>query len=190
MKGHVIVFVAPSGTGKSTILRKIKSEFLGLLESISYTTRPPRKQEKHGVHYFFVSEEEFIERRDNDEFLEWAEVHSHYYGTPKRWVEKKLASGKILLFDLDVQGADSLKEYFGDRAHVLFISPPSLSELEKRLRQRGTDDLAIIKLRLENAKKELKRKKEFDYLVYNDDFDCAYEELKCILKKIQRCSIA
>ena len=182
--GNIIIVVAPSGTGKSTLIKRMKKKFPQLTESISHTTRAARKKEKDGVHYFFIDKDGFIKKRDEGDFLEWAKVHSNYYGTSKDWVEKKISEGCNLLFDLDVQGVDSFKKYFGNKAKAVFIAPPSLNVLEERLLARGTDKKEVIKMRLENAKKELKRKESFDYLVYNDDLDKACRELENIFKKI------
>ena len=182
--GRLIVIVAPSGTGKSTMIKRLKLDFPTIVESVSYTTRPQRPGEVHGLSYFFISREEFIAKRDNNEFLEWAEVHGNFYGTSKEFVENCLRSGKHVLFDLDVQGTDSMKLHFQDIANVIFISPPSVEELEKRLRHRGTENTQVINLRLMNARKELLRKDDFDFLIYNDDIENAYSRLKEITQKI------
>ena len=182
-RGKIIVIVAPSGTGKSTLIEKLRAEYPQVQESISFTTRPMRKGEEDGKNYFFIEKEEFIEKRDQGEFLEWAEVHTNFYGTSKRYVEKSLEEGKIVLFDLDVQGCDSMKEAFPE-SHVIFIEPPSIEELERRLRGRGTETTDIIDVRLGNAKKELGRKNDFDYLIQNDEFDTSYDSLKKIVKEI------
>lgn len=182
--GKLVVIVAPSGTGKSTMIKRLKLDFPTLVESVSYTTRPQRPGEIHGLSYFFISREEFITKRDNDEFLEWAEVHENFYGTSKKFVEDCLIAGKHVLFDLDVQGTDSMKAYFGDVANVIFISPPSVEELEKRLRHRGTENTQVINIRLMNARKELLRKEDYDFLIYNDDIEKAYERLKEVTQTI------
>lgn len=182
--GKLIVIVAPSGTGKSTMIKRLKEDFPSLVESVSYTTRPIRNGEVHGKSYFFVSREEFLAKKDADEFLEWAEVHGNFYGTSKQFVESCLEEGKHLLFDLDVQGTDSMKNYFGTKANVIFISPPSVEELEKRLRNRGTEETHVINIRLMNARKELLRKNDFDFLIYNDDIEQAYKNLSEITAKI------
>lgn len=184
LAGKLIVIVAPSGTGKSTMIKRLRGDFPSLVESVSYTTRPMRKGEVHGESYFYISREEFIVKRDAEEFLEWAEVHGNFYGTSKRFVEDSLKAGKHLLFDLDVQGTDSMKAYFGKVANVIFISPPSVEELEKRLRHRGTENTQVINLRLLNAQKELLRKHDFDFLIYNDDIENAYAKLKEITEQI------
>jgi guanylate kinase len=184
LSGKLIVIVAPSGTGKSTMIKRLRGDFPSLVESVSYTTRPMRKGEVHGESYFYISREDFIAKRDNEEFLEWAEVHGNFYGTSKKFVEDSLKNGKHLLFDLDVQGTDSMKKYFGAVANVIFISPPSVEELEKRLRHRGTENTQVINLRLLNAQKELLRKNDFDFLIYNDDIENAYTRLKEITQQI------
>ncbi|MFA6236684.1 MAG: guanylate kinase [Bacteriovorax sp.] len=182
--GKLIVIVAPSGTGKSTMIKRLKEDFPSIVESVSYTTRPKRPGEVDGKSYFFIPREEFLKMRERDEFLEWAEVHGNFYGTSKKFVEDSLEEGKHLLFDLDVQGTDSIKSYFGDQANVVFISPPSVEELEKRLRHRGTENTQVINLRLMNAQKELLRKNDFDFLIYNDDIENAYKRLSEITQKI------
>jgi guanylate kinase len=183
-KGKLIVIVAPSGTGKSTMIKRLKTDFPSLTESVSFTTRPIRPGEVHGKSYFFISRDEFLTKKEANEFLEWAEVHGNFYGTSKVFVEESLAQGKHLLFDLDVQGTDSIKNYFGEKANVIFISPPSVEELEKRLRNRGTENTQVINLRLLNAQKELLRKNDFDFLIYNDDIEQAYKSLTEITAKI------
>jgi guanylate kinase len=182
--GKLIVIVAPSGTGKSTMIKRLKVDYPTLVESVSYTTRPQRPGEIHGLSYFFISREEFIVKRDNNEFLEWAEVHGNFYGTSKEFVEQCLKEGKHVLFDLDVQGTDSMKLHFASVANVIFIAPPSVEELEKRLRHRGTENTQVINIRLTNARKELLRKEDYDFLIYNDDIENAYERLKEITQKI------
>lgn len=182
--GKLIVIVAPSGTGKSTMIKRLKEDFPSLVESVSYTTRPMRPGEVEGKSYFFISREDFLKMREKNEFLEWAEVHGNFYGTSKRFVEECLSNGINLLFDLDVQGTDSLKAHFKERANVIFISPPSVEELEKRLRHRGTESTQSINIRLMNAQKELLRKNDFDYLIYNDDIENAYKRLCEITQKI------
>src|SRR5690606_29002189 len=137
--GKLIVVVAPSGTGKSTLIKRLKRDLPQLEESVSTTTRPKRAGERHGEAYFFVDRNDFVAMKERGEFLEWAEVHGNFYGTSKRFVEGRLQSGKDLLFDLDVQGVDNMKKAFGDRARAIFIAPPSLDELERRLRGRATE---------------------------------------------------
>lgn len=183
-KGIIIVFVAPSGTGKSTLLKRTRERFPHFQESVSYTTREKRPGEREGVEYFFVDKGEFHAMREQGDFLEWARVHEHFYGTSAKFVEEKLAHGSPLFFDLDIQGARALKEHFGASAHVIFISPPSLSALEERLRGRGTESEFSLALRLENAKKEMAKRGDFDYCVINDNLDKATEELATIIQRI------
>lgn len=184
LPGKLIVIVAPSGSGKSTLIKRLKADYPQLIESVSFTTRAMRAGEVHGESYFFISKEEFLAKKDKGEFLEWAEVHTNYYGTSKAFVEEQLSLGRHLLFDLDVQGTDSFKNYFKDRAKAIFIAPPSVDELKNRLRGRGTDSTGVINIRLENSKTELKRKDDFDYCVVNDDLERAYSELKKIVQSI------
>ena len=183
-KGKLIVIVAPSGAGKSTLIKRMKKEFPVLKESVSFTTRKIREGEVHGQQYFYISREEFLDRRDAGEFIEWAEVHSNFYGTSKAFVESELNDGSSLLFDLDVQGVDSFKNYFGDKAKAIFIIPPSIDELEARLRKRGTETEEVIKMRVENARKEVLRKNDYDYCIVNDDFEKAYVALKKVVEEI------
>ncbi|MFZ4714682.1 MAG: guanylate kinase [Bacteriovoracaceae bacterium] len=183
-KGKLIVIVAPSGTGKSTLIERLKSDFPMLSWSVSCTTRNMRPGEVNGVNYHFITKEDFEHRIKKDEFVEWALVHSNYYGTSKAFVQAGLDQGLHLLFDIDVQGADNIKKAFGHNAHVIFIEPPSVDELKARLLKRATDPLHIIEERVNNAVKELERKGDFDHLVMNDDMDLAYKKLHTIFTKI------
>jgi len=183
-EGKLVVIVAPSGSGKSTLIKRIKEAIPSLSESVSYTTRPCREGEVDGESYFFISEEEFTAKKENNDFLEWAVVHSNFYGTSKSFVEKMMSEGKNLLFDLDVQGTDSFKDYFKDKAKAIFIAPPSLDELERRLRGRGTDADDVIQERLNNSRKEILRKDDYDFCVTNDDLDRAFIELKNTITNI------
>ena len=183
-EGKIIIIVAPSGTGKSTLIKRLKKDFPILVESISYTTRPNRPGEAHGVNYFFISKDEFLHMRERGEFLEWAQVHDNFYGTSKRFIEDNLRLGKILLLDVDVQGTDSFKKHFGAKARAIFINPPSIEELEKRLRARGTDSEQVMQTRLANARKELLRKDDYDFRVDNIELGKAYTDLKDVVNKI------
>lgn len=183
-EGKIIVIVAPSGSGKSTLIKRLKSEVSEIVESVSYTTRKARPGEENGVHYNFISKEEFLSMKEQDEFLEWAEVHGNFYGTGKSFVESRLKEGDNILFDLDVQGTDSFKSFFKEKANVIFIAPPSVETLEERLKGRGTETDESLKIRLENAKKELLRKDDYDFCVVNDDLERAYSDLKVIINKI------
>ena len=182
--GKLIVIVAPSGSGKSTLIEKIKIKYPTLVESVSCTTRPCRTGEENGVHYHFLKVDDFTKRRDSGEFLEWAQVHSNFYGTSKKFVRDGLDRGDHILFDLDVQGADAMKKQFGKEANIIYIEPPSVEELEDRLMKRATDAREVILERINNAKSELIRKNDFDFLVKNDDLETAENELSKIIGKI------
>lgn len=143
-----------------------------------------RAGEVHGKDYYFITAPEFEKQIAEGKFIEWAKVHSNYYGTSKTFVDEGLKAGKKMLFDLDVQGSDAMKRMYGDEAHVIFIEPPSIEELEKRLRIRGTESDKVIVERIENARKELIRKHDFDYLVLNDDVNRAYVQLKGVVERI------
>lgn len=183
-EGKIIIIVAPSGSGKSTLIEKVKKDFSNLEWSVSSTTRPQRGGEIHGVDYNFLTKEDFISRRGEGEYLEWALVHENYYGTSKAFVEGQLKAGVNVLLDLDVQGVDSFKKYFGEKACAIFIAPPSIEALKSRLLGRGTDTEDVINVRLENARKELQRKDDFDYCVINDEINNAYIELKSVMTKV------
>lgn len=188
-EGQIIVIVAPSGTGKSTLIKRLFNECGNLDWSVSYTTRPARSNEINGKDYYFVSQDEFFKLRDQGEFIEFAEVHGNWYGTAKKVIEENLFKGKNLLFDLDVQGSDAFKKVFKDRAKIIFIAPPSLEVLEKRLRGRGTEKESDLYVRLSNAARELKRKDDYDYCIVNDGIDQAYVSLFELVKKILNASI-
>jgi len=177
--GLCLVISAPSGAGKSTLVERLRAEFPHFAYSISCTTRAPRGEEKDGKDYHFLTREEFVTRREAGYFAEWAEVHANLYGTPKAPVEEHLASGRDVLFDIDVQGALQVKSVFPQGLFV-FIMPPSREELERRLRGRGTDSGEAIARRLGNALGELRQAGQFDYLIVNDDLDTAVDELRAI----------
>jgi guanylate kinase len=181
-RGAVLVLSGPSGAGKSSLVNKIIDDIGDCYFSISTTTRPMREGEKEGVHYHFVTKDEFQQGIENDEFLEYALVHGNYYGTSLKPVKEALAQGKLVIFDIDVQGNVSVNNRLGDITTSVFITPPSLSELKKRLMSRGTDSDEVIQNRIENAKKEIQRVSEYDYLLINDDLDVAAKQLKLIAK--------
>lgn len=183
-QGKLILIVAPSGTGKSTIIKRLLGDLQNIQESVSYTTRKIRPGEKNGLDYNFIEEEDFKQRIQEDEFLEWAQVHGNYYGTSKKFIAEKRDQGIHILLDLDVQGADAMKSIYGDDIKVIFIAPPSINALESRLRHRGTENTGIINLRLANAKAELLRKDDYDFCVLNDDLEKAYAEIKSIFESI------
>ena len=180
-KGILFVLSAPSGGGKSTILKQVMSDLPGLVFSVSHTTRAPRPGEQDGRDYHFVSREDFKAIRDKQPsgFLEWAEVHGNMYGTSRDEVEKHLQAGMDVVLDIDVQGAMQVRKT--SDPVMVFIVPPSLSELERRLRGRGTESEENIALRLENARDELGYKDIYDYLVVNDILPEAIESLRAVI---------
>jgi guanylate kinase len=177
MKRKSVIISAPSGAGKTTIVRHLLDSGLNLSFSVSATTRPLRGNEKNGVDYFFLSVPEFRKRIEKDEFAEWEEVYKNlFYGTLKSELERIWANGKYVLFDVDVQGAINLKREFGTDAIAIFIMPPSVEELENRLVKRGTDSPDKIKIRVEKAKQELELANQFDLVIVNHQLDKAKEE--------------
>ena len=178
MKGKLIIVSAPSGSGKSTIISWLmKHPELRLAFSISCTSRPPRGSERNGVEYFFLTPDEFRRRIEADEFLEYEEVYEgRFYGTLKSQVEHQLSQGQNVVFDVDVKGGCSLKKYFGDRALSIFIQPPSVEELRRRLESRGTDSPEGIADRVAKAAYELTFAPMFDRVVVNDDLETAQQE--------------
>jgi len=173
----LIIISAPSGAGKSTILNYLLSRDLNLHFSISATSRSPRGNEKNGSEYYFLSEKEFREKIEKNEFLEYEEVYENcYYGTLKSEVESILNRGNNVIFDVDVVGGCNIKEYYKERALSVFIQPPSIEELEKRLIMRGTDSPEAIKKRIEKANEELKFAHRFDKIIINDDLEKAKTE--------------
>jgi len=180
----LIIFSAPSGSGKSTIINYLLKQNLNLAFSISATSRPPRGTEQHGVEYFFLSPEEFRQRIANDEFLEYEEVYEdRFYGTLKAQVERQLEAGQNVVFDVDVVGGCNIKQYYGNRALTIFIQPPSIEELRKRLEGRGTDAPEVIEDRLAKASYELTFAPKFDKVVVNDDLEKAQAETLEVLKE-------
>ncbi len=175
--GVVLVLCAPSGTGKSTLAKRLLAEFSQFAFSVSYTTRPPREGEVDGREYTFVDEATFKALRDERFFAEWAEVHGNFYGTPLENTRALLAQGRDVLFDIDVQGASQLYGTLKQGCYV-FILPPSMRELERRLRARGTDAEEIIKRRMANARRELQQAHWFNAWVVNDDLNQAYDRLR------------
>ena len=171
-EAKVIIFSAPSGSGKSTIINYLLAQKLNLAFSISATSRPPRGNEKHGVEYFFLSPDEFRQRIANNEFLEYEEVYTdRFYGTLKAQVEKQLAAGQNVVFDVDVVGGCNIKKYYGERALSLFIQPPCIDELRRRLIGRGTDTPEVIESRIAKAEYELSFAPKFDKVIIIDDLD-------------------
>ena len=178
MHGKLVIISAPSGAGKTTIVKYLLEHGLNLEFSISATTRKIRGDETNGKEYFFLTVEEFRRKIDNGDFAEWEEVYKdHYYGTLKSEIERIWNDGKHVLFDVDVRGGINLKRIFGKKAISIFIKPPSVSELEKRLMKRGTDSEEKIKMRVMKAEEEMKSEASFDYVVINDCIAIAQSEV-------------
>jgi len=180
--GAVLVLSGPSGAGKSSLLNEIIDDIGECYFSISTTTRPMREGEVNGVHYYFVTKEEFQQDIKDDFFLEYAIVHGNYYGTSIKPVKEALAKRKLVLFDIDVQGNTAINNRLGDITTSVFISPPTLGELKKRLYNRSTDTKEVIDGRLDMAKREIQRISEYDYLIVNDDLKKAADILRKIAK--------
>ena len=184
LMAKLFIFSAPSGSGKSTIVNWLMKEHpeLNLYFSISCTSRAPRGTEQNGVEYFFLSPEEFRQRIDNDEFLEYEEVYENrFYGTLKAQVERQLEAGQNVVFDVDVKGGVNIKQHYGDRAISLFIQPPSVEELRRRLEGRGTDTQEAIENRLAKAEYEMTFAPQFDHVVVNDDLEKAEAEALALI---------
>ncbi|GHD07036.1 guanylate kinase [Tianweitania populi] len=179
-RGVMLVLSSPSGAGKSTIARTLLEQHEFEL-SVSVTTRQRRGSEIDGVHYRFISRREFESLRDDDQLLEWAEVHGNYYATPRDAVEKAMSEGRDMLFDIDWQGAQQLREKMNTDLVSIFILPPSMAELRTRLKRRAEDPDDIIETRLTNARIEIERWREYDYVVVNDDLDRAFGEVRAIV---------
>lgn len=185
MNGKALIFSAPSGSGKSTIVQYLMKEHpeFKLAFSISATSRPPRGTEQHGVEYFFLSPEEFRQRIDNNEFLEYEEVyHDRFYGTLKEQVEKQMEAGQNVVFDVDVKGGCNIKKFFGEKALSVFIQPPSVDVLRERLIARATDSEEQIKERLAKAEYEMTFAPQFDKILVNDDLETAKKKAVAMLK--------
>ncbi len=178
--GLLVVISGPSGAGKGTICSRLKEEFKDLKVSVSATTRKPREGEEEGTSYFFINEEDFIKRINNDEFLEYAKVYGNYYGTPKSEVFKQLDEGNDIILEIDIQGALQVKKNY-PKGVFIFILPPSLSELNKRIENRGTDSKEVIMKRMQCAYDELNYAFEYDYVVVNDEVETAVEKIKHII---------
>ncbi|OHD25179.1 MAG: guanylate kinase [Spirochaetes bacterium GWC1_27_15] len=179
--GELIIISGPSGVGKSTLLKKLLEKYNDkLCFSVSYTSRKSRVGEVHGVDYHFVSQEEFKKGIEQNVFIEWALVHDNYYGTSKHHIEEIINCGKICILDIDVQGAMNLMNN-NVKAKYVFIAPPSIESLKERLLKRSTDSLAVIEKRIKNAEKELSLKDRYQYIVINDNFDNAFNQLENII---------
>ncbi len=181
-RGLMLVLSSPSGAGKSSIARNLLEKTEGLELSVSVTTRARRGSEIDGIHYHFISEREFQRMRDDDLLLEWAEVHSNWYGTPREPVEQAMSEGRDMLFDIDWQGAEQLVEKMRTDVVSVFILPPSMAELKERLHRRAEDDEAVIAKRLQNAAQEIEHWRDYDFVVVNRDLNAAYEDVRAIVK--------
>jgi len=181
-KGKLYVVSAPSGAGKTTLIKEVLRRFKTLSYSISHTTRAPRNNEQQGIDYYFITQEEFKEKINQNYWLEWAVVHGNYYGTSKDFIKTSLDQGKSLILDIDVQGTCEIIKS-GLEMVTIFIMPPSIEILSQRLENRGSDSKKVIDKRIENAKLEIAKKNMYQYVVINDDFDKAREELCLIFKE-------
>ena len=179
--GKVFVVSSPSGGGKTTIVRAILRRVPKLARSISVTTRPRRPEERARVDYRFVAEPQFAALREQGGLLEWAQVHQAYYGTPRRWVEQRIASGWDVILSIDVQGAQQVRKHLGKRSVLVFLLPPSMRDLRNRLINRRTDSADSIRHRLQAAKRELACARWYDYQLVNRDLDRAVDELEAII---------
>jgi guanylate kinase len=178
--GNLFVVAAPSGAGKSSLVKALLELDSHVQPSVSHTTRAPRGQEKHGREYFFVSEQEFSAMVEADAFVEWANVHNHRYGTSKKAIEDRMAQGADVILEIDFQGAVQIKKVFANAISV-FILPPSWEELRSRLERRGEDSPEVIELRLKNAAIEVAQVNKFDFVIINELFDRALFDLKAIV---------
>lgn len=183
-RGHLFIISAPSGAGKTTLSRAILKRFTDMLYSVSYTTRSPRKGEKDGVDYHFISKEAFKKDIKTGRWSEWAEVYGNYYGTSAEFIEKGLSSGRDILLDIDVQGTIQILKHHPDSV-TIFVLPPSMDALRQRLEMRGTESETVLKLRLENAKKEMVHKNLYRHVIVNDQLLSAIEELISIIEGYQ-----
>lgn len=178
--GNLFVVAAPSGAGKSSLVKALMEVDSHVQPSVSHTTRAPRGQEKHGREYFFVSDAEFDAMVQANAFVEWAHVHNHRYGTSKKAIEERMSQGADVILEIDYQGALQIKKIFAN-AVTIFILPPSWDELRSRLERRGEDTTAVIEVRLQNASEEMAQASQFDFVIINESFDRAVFDLKSIV---------
>jgi guanylate kinase len=179
--GALFIVSAPSGAGKTTLVSRLMAQDKAVIHSVSYTTRPPRPGEQDGVHYHFINVARFLEMRERQDFLEWAEVHGNFYGTSRSWLSEQLAFGQDVLLEIDWQGAQQVRRLF-PTAVSIFILPPSLDELERRLRGRGSDSADVIARRVAGALSEMRRVNEFDFVIINKDLDVALTDLNAAVR--------
>ena len=185
MPGTLFIVTAPSGAGKTTLVSGLLERDPQVRLSVSYTTRAPRAGEVNGQHYHFIDVPGFRALRDKGEFLEWAEVHNNYYGTSKRWLEEQTRAGRDILLEIDWQGAQQVRKVF-PKAVGVFILPPSVEELERRLRGRGTDSEDVIARRVLAARGEMRHVAEFDYVIINENLPTAIEDLVAVVRASRR----
>ena len=182
MYGNIVIISGPSGCGKSSLITEILKEEKNIYFSLSSTTREMRNGEAEGINYHYITKEQFKQEIEENAFLEWAQVHGNYYGTSLKPIYKALQEKKLVILDIDVQGHQIVKKKFSRILTSIFLTTPSKDELQKRLQHRGTDDDKTIQTRLKNAKIEMDRIDEYDYLVINDDFSIALKQLHSIIK--------
>ena len=180
-RGFILILSSPSGAGKTTLTRMLLQSKLDLTLSISVTTRARRHSEAHGVHYDFIDKRHFQSLRDADDLLEWAEVHGNFYGTPRSPVDRVLEQGRDVLFDIDWQGTQQVKAKAGMDAVTVFILPPTMTELQARLERRAEDPPEVIARRLANARVEIRRWEQYDYVLVNDDIQDTFDQLLAII---------
>jgi guanylate kinase len=179
-KGNLFVVAAPSGAGKSSLVKALMELDSQVTHSVSHTTRPPRGQEVHGREYYFTSEQEFDRLVQSAAFIEWAHVHGHRYGTSKQTIEERIKDGRDVVLEIDFQGALQIRKVFPDVV-LIFILPPSLEELKSRLERRGEDSPGVIDIRLKNASQEMAQASQFDFVIINEVFERALFDLKAIV---------
>lgn len=184
MKNGIIIVAAPSGAGKSSFVDKITQEMSSLVDVITYTTRPMRAGESQGKPYFFTTKEDFQNKIEQGFFVEYAKVHTNMYGTPIDQILKAWQENKSIIMDIDVQGAETFRAKFPDRTKTIFILPPSIDELRRRVIKRDGGIPADLEIRMQNALKEIDRAKEFDYQLINDQFETSYSQFKKIIEEI------
>ena len=182
-KGKIIAISAPSGSGKTTIVRRILKDIPEVIFSVSATTRKKRNDEKDGIHYYFITEQQFKEKIGKKEFIEWEKFYDYYYGTYKKTVDDAVSSGKSIILEVDVKGALSLKNIYPD-AVLIYIVPPSFDELVNRLKKRNTEDQADLQKRIDRAKMELGLKDKFDYFIDNTELDKATIEIEKLIRNL------
>src|SRR4051794_14880275 len=180
-RGLMLVLSSPSGAGKTTLTRLLREQESSLTLSVSVTTRPRRASEIEGIHYRFISPQDFADMRDRGELLEWAEVHGNFYGSPRREIDRSLAAGQDILFDIDYQGAQQIRANAAADVVSVFILPPSIPEMKRRLERRAEDPPEMIARRMATALGELERWREYDYVLVNDDLGRCFERLRAIL---------